>query len=61
VINRLDSMLVLLLSFVTSKELKYMMVQSRDVGEGKRAMPQAITGMVLYLVRLDVHAAGSTK
>jgi hypothetical protein len=46
VINRLDSMLVLLFSFVTSKELKYMMVQSRDVGEGKRAMPQAITEMI---------------
>jgi hypothetical protein len=27
---------------VTSKELKYMMVQSRDVGVGKLAMPQAI-------------------
>ena len=29
--------------YVTSKELKYMMVQSWDVGVGKRVMPQAIT------------------
>jgi len=28
---------------VTSEGLKYMMVQSWDVGVGKRAMPQAIT------------------
>jgi len=31
------------LVLVTSEELKYMMVQSWDVGVGKRAMPQAIT------------------
>ena len=29
--------------YVTSEELKYMMVQSWDVGVGKRVMPQAIT------------------
>jgi hypothetical protein len=32
-----------LLVLVTSEELKYMMVQSWDVGLGKRSMPQAIT------------------
>jgi hypothetical protein len=31
------------LVLVTSEVLKYMMVQSWDVGLGKRAMPQAIT------------------
>ena len=31
--------------YVTSKELKYMMVQSWDVGVGKRVMPQAITAI----------------
>jgi len=29
--------------YVTSEELRYMMVRSWDVGVGKRAMPQAIT------------------
>jgi hypothetical protein len=29
--------------YVTSKELEYMMVQSWEVGVGKRVMPQAIT------------------
>jgi len=29
--------------YVTSEELRYMMVRSWDVGVGKRTMPQAIT------------------
>jgi hypothetical protein len=34
---------------VTSKELKYMMVQSWDVGVSKRVMPQAITFWEKYI------------